>query len=105
MPSAWLPPFRDRPSYGDAAMGLKVLTSVKLFLYDCQNNFWTLPDPSSPGFRAIHEPGGQARGCRQTRRKLRRAKKLMSLDLHRLRAIRPRDRRRFTARRERIWRR
>ena len=41
-------------------MGLKVLTSVKLFLYDCQNNFWTLPDPSSPGFRAIHEPGGSS---------------------------------------------
>jgi hypothetical protein len=41
-------------------MGLKILTSVKLFLYGCQNKVWTLPDPSSPGFRAIHGPGGSS---------------------------------------------
>jgi hypothetical protein len=43
-------------------MGLKILTTVKLFLYDCQNNFLTLPDPSSPGFRAIHGPGAKRAG-------------------------------------------
>jgi hypothetical protein len=41
MLSAWLPPFHERPSIGDRRMGLKILTSVKLFLYDCQK-IWTV---------------------------------------------------------------
>jgi hypothetical protein len=33
------PPFAIVSLYEDPAMGLKILTSVKLLLYDCQNIF------------------------------------------------------------------